>query len=143
MVETRHEAHTFKYEMPEVGKPKTIVWLARTDHLFADVQVITQGGETNLHSHSHLDGFWFVLSGRARFYGEGERVLGELGKHEGILLPRGTPYWFESASDEPLELLQLEASDIPIRSQSELMSDRVNYAPPTGRAADQVDAPRG
>jgi mannose-6-phosphate isomerase-like protein (cupin superfamily) len=142
MVDTRHEAHTFKYELPRVEKPKTIVWLARTDHLFADVQVITQGGETNLHSHSHLDGFWFVLSGRARFYGEGDRVLGELGKHEGILLPRGTPYWFESASDEPLELLQLEASDIPIRTQSELMADRVNYTAPTGRAADQVEAPR-
>jgi mannose-6-phosphate isomerase-like protein (cupin superfamily) len=143
MVETRHEAYSFKYEMPQVEKPKTIVWLTRTDHLFADVQVITHGGETNLHSHSHLDGFWFVLSGRARFYGEGDRVLGELGKHEGILLPRGTPYWFESASDEPLELLPLEASDVPIRTQSELMSDRVNYTAPTGRAADQVDAPRG
>src|SRR3989442_1127423 len=109
MTEPSQGAQTFKYEMPEEEKPKTIVWLARTDRLFADVQVIMQGGETNLRSHGHLDGFWFVLSGRARFYGEGDRVLGELGKHEGILLPRGTPYWFESVGTETLELLQLEA----------------------------------
>ena len=138
MTEASRGAETFAYERPETDRPKTIVWLARTDHLFADVQVVHQGGETNLHSHSHLDGFWFVLSGQARFYGEGNRLLGEPRRHEGILLPRGTPYWFESVGPEPLEILQIESSDVPITSQAQLVSDRTDHAPASrSGAADQ------
>jgi mannose-6-phosphate isomerase-like protein (cupin superfamily) len=71
------------------------------------------------------------LSGHARFYGEGDVVLGDLGKHEGILLPRGTKYWFESVGSEPLELLQIEASDKPVPTREELMADRTDFTPPT------------
>ena len=131
MIGVSREAQTFKYETPEVERGKTIMWLCRTDRLIADVQILKEGGETNLHSHSHLDGFWFVLSGRVRFYGEGDQVLGDLGKHEGILLPRGTKYWFESVGSEPLELLQIEASDKAIGTREELMADRTDYTPPT------------
>jgi mannose-6-phosphate isomerase-like protein (cupin superfamily) len=31
--------------------------------------------DTGLHSHENLDGFWFVLSGRARFYTTGDKAL--------------------------------------------------------------------
>src|SRR5262245_3165924 len=121
--------HTFKYATPPVESGKTIMWLARTDILFADVQILKDGGETNLHSHSHLDGFWLVLGGRARFYGEGGALIADLGRHEGVLLPRGTKYWFESVGPEPLEILQIEASDKAMLSNQELMADRTDYTP--------------
>ena len=41
---------SFKYQTPGVERGKTIVWLSRTDILFADVQVLKDGGETNLHA---------------------------------------------------------------------------------------------
>ena len=41
-----------------------------------------------------------------------DKVLAELGKHEGIHIPRGFYYWFESCSDEVLELMQVEAVDL-------------------------------
>jgi hypothetical protein len=50
-----------------------------------------------------------VLSGRVTFYGPGDVVIGEFGKHEGILVPRGAEYWFESSGDEDLEILQMAA----------------------------------
>ncbi|HZU08108.1 MAG TPA: cupin domain-containing protein [Chloroflexota bacterium] len=133
----------FKYIRPAVDRPKTIVWLAKTDRLFATVQVITHGGETNLHAHSHLDGVWFVLRGRARFYSDLNTVAAELGEYEGILIPRGAKYWFESVGDEPLEILQVECSDIPLRTHEELMADRTDYTPPprSGRTAN-VEAMR-
>jgi mannose-6-phosphate isomerase-like protein (cupin superfamily) len=57
-----------------------------------------------------MDGMWMVLTGRARFYGEGDEVIGEFGPLEGVYIPRDVKYWFESASeDEPLQLLQVEA----------------------------------
>jgi mannose-6-phosphate isomerase-like protein (cupin superfamily) len=69
---------------------------------------VREGGENNLHSHRGMDGFWMVLAGRVRFYGPGDVVIGEFGKYEGILIPRGEQYWFESASnDEELEILQM------------------------------------
>lgn len=102
-------ATVFKYQAPSLERPKGILPLCKSDILMAAVQVIKRGGENNLHSHAGMDGFWFVLRGKARFYGEGDAVLGELGQFEGILLPRGVSYWFESVGDEMLELLQVEA----------------------------------
>lgn len=105
------EATRFKYERPkdvEAGKKKYVT-LARTDILYGAVQVLNGGGENNLHSHSTMDGFWMVLSGRVRFYGDEDTVLGELGPYEGILVPRNCKYWFESVGDGISELLQVEA----------------------------------
>ena len=74
----------FRYERPEVPEGplvgKYVVRLARTDRVLANVQVLKNGGETNLHTHHHLDGFWMVLKGRARFYTEGDVVVAELGR---------------------------------------------------------------
>jgi len=119
----------FAYRRPEVEQSKAVVVLARTDRMFASVQVLREGGENNLHSHPHQDGFWMVLSGRARFYGDGDELIADLGPHEGVLVPRGTRYWFESAADETLELLQIEAFSKPLRNRDELINDRVNHSP--------------
>jgi mannose-6-phosphate isomerase-like protein (cupin superfamily) len=99
----------FRYATPALERPKGIMPLCRSDILTAAVQVIRKGGENNLHSHAGMDGFWFVLKGKARFYGEADTLLGELGPMEGVFIPRGVKYWFESAGEEMLELLQVEA----------------------------------
>ena len=118
----------FEYVPPAATRAKTIVWLARTDRLFATIQVIARdGGETNLHSHAHLDGVWYVLDGRARFYSGETEMIAEMGPQEGILIPRGEKYWFESSGDVPLQILQVECSDKPIGSKAELVSDRKDY----------------
>ena len=122
------QARVFKYTRPEMRSKKTFVKLARTDRMMAYVQVLSSGGENNLHSHGHLDGFWMVLKGRARFYGEGDKLLADLGPHEGILLPRNFKYWFESSSPEPLELLQIEAADIPMPDDRQILEDRKDHS---------------
>jgi len=99
---------TFKYEKPaELKGGKGIVQLAESDIIRGRVQIVREGGENNLHSHKGMDGFWFVLNGRVKFYGPGDELIGEFSKHEGILLPRGTQYWFESSGEDELELLQM------------------------------------
>jgi mannose-6-phosphate isomerase-like protein (cupin superfamily) len=100
----------FKYDKVDEGEPQRLFRLAKSDSLTGIVQLIREGGETHLHSHADSDGFWFVLSGRAQFLGEGDVVIADLGPYEGILMPRGCKYWFRSAStDEPLELLQVSS----------------------------------
>jgi mannose-6-phosphate isomerase-like protein (cupin superfamily) len=122
------EARPMRYERPVLpeGRPKAVKMLARTDRAFLAVQLVREGGENNLHSHAHVDGFWFVLKGRARFYTTDDELLGDFGPLEGVVVPREFPYWFESSGDEELEILQFEASDIAI---GEPNSDRVDHAP--------------
>ncbi len=98
-----------RYVPPELDRVKGVVVLARSDIMLAAVQLVKKGGENNLHSHSGMDGLWFVLRVRVRFYGAGDTVIGEFGPHEGVFIPRGVSYWFESCSDEMLEILQVES----------------------------------
>ena len=53
------------------------------------VQVVKDGGENNLHTHTGDDAFWYVMNGAVKFYGEGDKLIGEFKKDEGILIPRG------------------------------------------------------
>jgi len=75
------------------------------------VQVVKDGGENNLHTHTGEDAFWYVIKGTVRFYGEGDKVIGEYKQGEGVIVPRGFKYWFESASSEALEVLRVTAKD--------------------------------
>lgn len=99
---------TFSYKKPDnLRRGKGIVQLAKSDIIRGRVQIVTEGGENNLHSHNGMDGFWMVLAGKVKFYGPGDVLIGEFGKHEGILIPRGAEYWFESSGEEQLEILQM------------------------------------
>jgi len=126
-------AQPFRYSVPQMPEGrhvgKFVVRLARTDRMLANVQVLRSGGETNLHAHHHLDGFWMVLGGRARFYGEGDAVVAELGPMEGVLIPRHFKYWFESVGDEVLEILQVECADLALPVGQPL--ERQDFAPRT------------
>ena len=133
-IETAGPAQVFRYTTPELPEGdfqgKFITRLARTDRMMANMQTLRSGGENNLHSHRHLDGFWFVLSGRVRFYGEGDVVVAELGPREGVMVPRNFKYWFEAVGDEPLELLQVESFNVAIPNYSAIREqERINHTP--------------
>jgi mannose-6-phosphate isomerase-like protein (cupin superfamily) len=109
---------TFSYTKPEnLARGKGIVQLAKSDLIRGRVQIVREGGENNLHSHIGMDGFWMVLAGKVKFYGPGDVLIGEFGKHEGILVPRGAQYWFESSGDEDLEILQMAAFEKGVKTQ--------------------------
>ena len=101
------EAEVFKYENPETSHKKAIERLCQTGSFYADVQIVNEGGANNMHSHTGNDGFWYVLGGSARFYGEGDEAIAELEENEGVLIPHDLPYWFESADGEELEILHI------------------------------------
>jgi mannose-6-phosphate isomerase-like protein (cupin superfamily) len=81
--------------------------MALTNNVVSTVQIFEKGVHNNLHMHLVEDGYWFVLGGRVRFYGEGDKVIAELGQYQGLLMPAATKYWFEGISDEPLEILRV------------------------------------
>lgn len=107
------EFQTFKYPGPNgegererEGGTKSFPLYA-SDAVVSTVQIFPKGTGNNLHSHPTQDGYWLVLAGRAKFYGEGEVLLADLGKYEGTFVPHGTRYRFECGGDEPLEILRV------------------------------------
>ena len=119
----KREAVTNRYEAPEFESGQRVVIMASSDDMVCLIHLIKDGGEENLHSHPGSDAYWFVLSGRARFYGEGDVELGEIGKHEGIFIPKGFKYWFTGVGSEPVEVFRA-ASRTP-----QVKQDRVDFAP--------------
>ncbi|MSP38077.1 MAG: cupin domain-containing protein [Deltaproteobacteria bacterium] len=105
------ETKEFRHKTVEFEGPKKTWHVCNSDLMKVQVQVVKGGGENNLHTHTGEDAFWYVVSGAIRFYGEGDKVLGEYQKGEGLLVPRGFKYWFESASSETLEVLRVTAKD--------------------------------
>lgn len=103
--------HTFAFARPNIEFPtekkKIHIKLAGTNSCRASVQVLREGGENNLHYHPNMDLIYMVLKGCIRFYGPEDKVLGEFGELEGILIPENSRYWFESVGAEEAHLLQI------------------------------------
>jgi mannose-6-phosphate isomerase-like protein (cupin superfamily) len=122
----------YRYELPnDRGNVKDIVDIWKTELLGTQVQVVRNGGETNLHAHNGVDSMWFVIGGEAAFYDEDDNKF-VLGVHEMITLPSGTKYWFESVGSEPLEVLHITANDprvVPTRTDVTAIPDRVGAIP--------------
>ena len=88
--------------------------LARTDLMTVTIKCYAQGGENALHTHPAEDHTFIVLDGKARFYGPAGEI-GVLKRNEGIMLPRGAYYRFESCGDIPLVLLRVGADKEPVK----------------------------
>src|SRR5207247_4323565 len=70
------EAKIFKYQTPEFEGVKKSMIVCNSDLMKVMVQVVEDGGENNLHTHTGDDAFWYVLSGAVKFYGEGDKLIG-------------------------------------------------------------------
>jgi len=81
--------------------------MCKTDNVISTVQIFEPGVGNRLHFHGTEDGYWFILGGQATFYGEGDKVLAVLNKHEGLLMPARNRYYFKCTSDESLEILRV------------------------------------
>ena len=103
--------HSFAFKKPEIDyatqKKKIHIKLAGTNSVRASIQILNKGGENNLHYHPNMDLIYMVLKGRIKFYGPEDKVIGDYGPNEGLLLPENARYWFESVGDEEAWLMQI------------------------------------
>lgn len=121
------EAKEFRHKSPEFEGVKKTWQVCNSDLMKVQIQVVKSGGENNLHTHTGEDAFWYVISGAVKFYGEGDTLVGEYRKGEGVLIPRGYKYWFESASPEPLEILRVTAKDQSIDNKRVDLSPKKDW----------------
>jgi mannose-6-phosphate isomerase-like protein (cupin superfamily) len=141
--EAEGRVQPFHFLLPDDMPPnaKTYFNLAKTDLVGAQVQIVPQGGENNLHYHTGEDGFWMVLKGRARFHGP-DGPTGEYGPMQGVLMPRNARYWFEAVDcGEDLHILHISGRqprdnrrvDVKPRTEQFKRSMHVDLAAPEGQ----------
>ena len=107
---TTSAAQVFRLRTPLLsqGRSHTILASSKGDTGAMNVAIkcYAEGGENEFHAHAREDHTFIVLQGRARFH-EPDAPPRELGRNEGILIPAGALYKFETASEEPLVLLRV------------------------------------
>ena len=108
------ERYRLRTPLMQQGRLDTV--LAQTDHMQVRIKCYATGGENEFHAHAAEDHTFVVLQGQARFW-QPEGEVGVFGRNEGILIPLGAYYRFESCGDEPLVLLRVGAKtgnvDVP------------------------------
>ena len=108
MAATAVKASTFRLRTPLLKEGRLDTVLGQADLMQVRIKCYAEGGENVLHRHLEQDHTFVILQGEARFHDEEGRTT-VLGRNEGILLPRGALYKFESCGDEPLVLLRVAA----------------------------------
>jgi mannose-6-phosphate isomerase-like protein (cupin superfamily) len=114
--EQRGPFQAFRIEptLPE-GRNRAVERLASSGMESAIVHIIKHGGENDLHAHRAQDAVWIVLEGQITFYDERHEAVAVLNARDGLLVPRGTAYYFSSTGEETAILVRVsaKASDVP------------------------------
>lgn len=108
----------FSLRTPLLAEGSSTDLLAQTTHLWAHIKVYAQGGENALHCHREEDHLFVVLDGEATFYDEEEKPIA-LRRYQGMVLPKGTYYYFHSSGDTPLVMLRVGAGRNPFAPGAE------------------------
>lgn len=108
MIETQTKAEVFKLRTPLLAQGRLDTVLAQTDSMQVRMKSYAEGGENVLHAHTSEDHIFVILQGQAAFHDKEDNET-VLGRNEGIMLPQGAYYWFQSCGDEPLVMLRVRA----------------------------------
>src|SRR5277367_4205504 len=85
----------YKYD-PLAGKNQQFV---QTDRGIFGARALNPGDKTPISERQTVDVFCMVKKGSARIVDDGGNLLAELGEQDGIVIPSGTAYAIEAASD--------------------------------------------
>jgi mannose-6-phosphate isomerase-like protein (cupin superfamily) len=109
VAETQQQAQVFNLRTPYLAQGRTTDNRAKTDRLTVTVKVYAEGGENGMHHHTNDDHSFIVIEGQATFHVNSEDNVLVVGPYEGIMLPCGTDYRFESSGEENLVLIRVGA----------------------------------
>jgi mannose-6-phosphate isomerase-like protein (cupin superfamily) len=106
------QAQVFSLKTPLLSDGRSNLALAETDLLKLRIKVYAEGGENGLHTHNDEDHSFIILQGQATFHDEtGKETV--VNQYEGIMLPHGAFYYFQSTGEENLVLLRAGAGRKP------------------------------
>lgn len=103
--QTAHKVQLFDMNLPLLSEGRRTTLLAEAQSMTVHGKVYAAGGENALHTHAKQDHVFFILQGEATFYDHNHQptVVGPL---QGILLPAGAYYYFQSTGDVNLVIFR-------------------------------------
>jgi quercetin dioxygenase-like cupin family protein len=105
------DAEFFSLTSPLLAQGRFDNHVAGTDLLKLVVKVYAAGGENAMHQHPYEDHAFIVLQGQATFHINSDDNVRVVSKNEGVMLPRGVCYWFQSSAPENLVMIRAGAAE--------------------------------
>lgn len=93
---------------PLLERGQTMTALAESGMLWLHLKIYAEGGENRIHHHPEEDHAFLILDGEAEF-SDADGAVRRLGRHDGILIPRGVAYRFRSVGEENLVMVRAGA----------------------------------
>jgi mannose-6-phosphate isomerase-like protein (cupin superfamily) len=109
---TDTKTEVFNLRTPYLKQGRTTDLRARTDLMTVMVKVYAEGGENAMHCHTEEDHAFIVVEGQATFRVGSEDNVKVVNRWEGIMIPKGDYYRFESTGDQNLVLIRAGATPI-------------------------------
>jgi mannose-6-phosphate isomerase-like protein (cupin superfamily) len=109
--EAKADAHFFSLRTPLLADGRSDTTVAQTDLLRLRLKVYASGGENVMHFHPHEDHSFVVLQGEATFHIGTDDAVTVLTAYNGVMIPRGVSYWFQSSATENLVMLRAGAAE--------------------------------
>ena len=100
------KAKVFSLRSPLLSSGSTTDLVAESELSWYHIKVYAQGGENALHMHPNEEHSFVILEGEATFYDVDEQPT-VVTKYQGVLLPKGTLYYFQSTGDTHLVMLRI------------------------------------
>lgn len=110
MATTLSTAQVFNLTTPYLQQGITSDERAKSELLSVLIKVYADGGENRMHAHTHEDHSFIVLEGEATFHLDTEDNVRVVKPYEGVLLPKGTYYRFQSSGTGNLVMLRVGAA---------------------------------
>ena len=107
--EARPTAEIFELKAPLLSLGRSNLALATTDLMTLRLKVYAEGGENAMHYHTDEEHAFIVLQGEATFHLDTEENARVVQQWQGVMLPKGARYYFQSSGDENLVLLRVGA----------------------------------
>ena len=108
-IETEQASEVYDLRTPYLEQGRTTDVRARTDLMTVTVKVYAEGGENAMHHHTHEDHSFIVLEGEATFHLETDDNPKVVRRYEGVMLPKGANYWFQSTGEGNLVMVRVGA----------------------------------
>lgn len=132
MVATKETtAQVFNLRTPYLQQGRTTDVRAKTDTFTVTAKVYAEGGENAMHTHPNEDHTFVILEGQATFHLGSDDNVTVLNKYDGVLLPAGSFYWFESSGNQNLVMVRCGAT--PEKSSAGSGNTLTSRLTPDGR----------
>ena len=106
--EAKPRTQKFSLRTPYMKQGRITQLVAETENLWIHTKINYEGGENEIHTHLDEDHSFIVLEGQMSVFDEKGNEI-KVGKHQGVMIPRGAYYRYLNTGSENLVVIRVGA----------------------------------